>query len=145
MIIICKTYHIFFAGKFYDVGYRLGLNRKSADPERKNYEYYANYASGFDDPFYIGLINIGDNRDKNQWRWSSTSRALSKNSLGGENVSKREQIDFSTYITWQYKLISWGKGANGLKLHSDCAFINKDAEIKDINCATKLTIICEEV
>ena len=109
------------------------------------FPYLGNFAEGFDFPFYIGLINIGANRDRNQWRWSSTSRSLSKNSLGEENVTKTEEMAFHSYTTWQYKLISWGPLANRLKLHGDCAFISKDAEIKDIDCAMKLTIICEEV
>ena len=136
---------LLFAGKLYDVGYRLGLNRKYVDPKLRNHAYYANYASGFDVPFYIGLINIGANRDKNQWRWSSTGRSLSKNILGEKNTTKIEGEHSYLGINWEYRLIKWAKGANGLKLHGDCAFINNDAELKDIDSSTKLTIICEEV
>ena len=94
------------------------------------------------------MINIGANRDKNQWRWSSTGKSLSKNFLGDKNTTKIEGGFHPRYHlgnNWKYRLIKWAKGANGLKLHGDCAFINNDAELKDIDCSTKLTIICEEV
>ena len=48
-------------------------------------------------------------------------------------------------LRFDWKLISWAKGANGKKLRGDCAFVNNDAELKEINCASKLTIICEEL
>ena len=109
------------------------------------FPYLGNFAEGFDFPFYIGLINIGANRDKNQWRWSSTGKSLSKNTLGEETTKIGGWYPTGQSWDWEYKLISWAKGANGLKLHGDCAFINNDAELKDIDCTTKLTIICEEV
>ena len=120
-----------FAGKFFDVGIKLKLNQR--------------WGKEFNVPFYIGLINIGANRDKNQWRWSSTGRSLSKNTLGNENTTIIPHRIPQLSYTKEWKLISWAKGANGLKLHGDCAFINNDAELKDIDCSTKLTIICEEV
>ena len=136
---------LLFAGKLYDVGFRLDLNRKSTEKGKSiNYANYANYAEGFDVPYYVALINIGASRDKNQWRWSSTGRSLSKNTLGERNTTKIK-IGYLPVRTWDYKLISWAKGANGKKLRGDCAFVNNDAELKDINCTVKLTIICEEL
>ena len=43
-----------------------------------------------------------------------------------------------------WKLISWAKEANGKKLRGNCAFVTKQAELWEIKCSTKLTIICEE-
>ena len=45
------------------------------------------------------------------------------------------------------KLISWAMGQNNTakKLQGDCTFVNRDAELMEINCATKLTIIIEEL
>ena len=45
------------------------------------------------------------------------------------------------------KLISWAKGQKktAKKLQGDCTFVNRDAEVMEINCATKLTIICEQL
>ena len=125
---------LLFAGKFYEVGIRLNLKENVND-----WRY-------FDVPFYIGLINIGVNRDKTQWRWSSTGRSFSKNTLGNETtkIINHRLFPGNSYKK-EWKLISWAKGANGLKLHGDCAFINNDAELKDIDCSTELTIICEEV
>ena len=110
-----------------------------------------NYGQGFDVPFYIGLMNIGANHDENQWRWSSTGRSLSKNTLGKRNaMHEQETVGYSILgepelVFWKWKLISWAKGANEKKLRGECAFVNKDAELKEINCASKLTIICEEL
>ena len=146
---------LLFAEKLYDVAYRLNLNRKlgSRDDwhERKFYEKYSpnasNYGQGFDVPFYIGLINIGAYRDKWQWRWSSTGRSMTKNSLGRrDSWDGKEKFGDGWYnLSFDWKLISWAKGANGKKLRGDCAFVNNDAELKEINCASKLTIICEEL
>ena len=47
-----------------------------------------------------------------------------------------------------YKLfISWAEGQmiTAKKLQGDCTFVNRDAELMEINCATKLTIIIEEL
>ena len=150
---------LYFTEKLYDVGYRLNLNRKWGKRDdwhpfdqymsRQWYEEhttnYSNYGQGFYAPFYIGMINIGTNRDKNQWRWSSTGRSMTKNSFGErdgwDGMAKVRKWNFK----FDWKLIEWAKGANGKKLCGDCAFINIDAELKEINCASKLTIICEEL
>ena len=138
----------FFSEKLYDVAYRLNLNRKwpKTDDHYEDHTTDAyNYGQGFDVPFYIGMINIGANRDKNQWRWSSTGRPLTKNTLGERDNWDGKETIRNTHRTFNWKLISWAKGANGKKLRGDCTFVNKDAELKEIDCATKLTIICEEL
>ena len=151
-----------FTEKLYDVGYRINLNRKWGKrdhwPSGRTGRYLgyvqwyeehttknSNYGQGFDAPFFIGMINIGANRDKNQWRWSSTGRAMTKNSLGEKNSWDGMDWVRNFIVEFNWKLISWAKGANGKKLRGDCAFVNKDAELKEIDCATKLTIICEEL
>ena len=107
-----------------------------------------NYGQGFDVPFYIGLMNIGANHDENQWRWSSTGRSLSKNSFGETPLEVQIKTKYGSIFnqTWNHTPISWAKGANnGKKLRGNCAMVNYDAELKEINCYSKLTIICEEL
>ena len=127
---------LLFAGKFYEVGIRLNLKENVND-----WRY-------FDVPFYIGLINIGVNRDKTQWRWSSTGRSLSKDSFGETPLEVQIKTKYGRIYnqTWNHKPISWAKGANnGKKLRGNCAMVNYDAELKEIICSSKLTIICEEL
>ena len=93
----------------------------------------------------IGLIRNNQNDDlgQNQWRWFSTGRIISENSLG-----KRGSWEGEDWDDWNYswKLISWANGSNEMnKSRGNCAFVNYDAELKGINCASKLTIICEEL
>ena len=144
-------YLYFFAEKLYDIGYRLKLNRKwraenaAYSTSYKIYTSHANYGYGFDAPFYIGLIKNDNQNDlgQNQWRWFSTGRIISNKSLG-----KRGSWEGEDWDDWNYnwKLISWAYGANEMnKLRGNCAFVNYDAELKEIDCNSKLTIICEEL
>ena len=131
-----------FAEKLYDVGHKLELNRQCSI-RHSICEYTrtpSTYARGFDVPFYIGLKHSNiDESGKNQWKWASTDRMLSKDTLGerGDWEGNYKSLD-----TW--KLISWAKGANGKKLRGNCAFVTIDAELWEIQCSSKLTIICEE-
>ena len=51
------------------------------------------------------------------------------------------------YCGYYKQFISWAKGQKktAKKLQGDCIFVNRYAEVMEINCATKLTIICEEL
>ena len=113
-----------FSGKLYDVGEKFKLNRFRDD--------------GFDVPFYIGLIysNI-DEHGNHQWKWSSTGRMISKDTLG-------ERGDWEGKWKSVWKFISWAKGANRKKLRGNCTFVTFEAELWEIKCSTKLTIVCEE-
>ena len=57
---------ICFSGKLYEVGYKFKWTRPFSCHE------------GYDLPFYIGMISNNDNDKKNQWKWSSTGRIMSK-------------------------------------------------------------------
>ena len=106
-----------------------------------------NYGRAFDEPFYIGLThNIVDEPGKNQWKWSSTGRMISKDTLGkrGNWEDQIHRDGLQWYIEKNWKLISWAKNANGNKLRGNCAFVTVEAELWEIKCSTKLTIICEE-
>ena len=92
----------------------------------------------------MGLIQNNQNHlGQNQWRWFSTGKIISKIFLG-----KRGSWEGEDWDDWNYdwKLISWANGANEKnKLRGNCAFVNYDAELKEINCNSKLAIICEEL
>ena len=139
-----------FSEKLYDVGERLELNRQGYVYSQSDYGHVkkdryginlrSNYGHGFDEPFYIGLThNIVDEFGKNQWKWASTDRMLSKDTLG-------ERGDWEGEERWKknWKLISWAKEANGNKLRGNCTFVTNEAELWEIKCSTKLTIVCEE-
>ena len=140
-----------FSEKLYDVGEKLELNRQwnlyrhtesgiRTIADRYGNDLYPNYGHAFDEPFYIGLThNIVDESGKNQWKWASTDRMLSKNTLG-------ERGDWEGEERWKknWKLISWAKEANGNKLRGNCTFVTNEAELWEIKCSTKLTIVCEE-
>ena len=69
---------------------------------------------------------------------------MSKDTLGKKG--KEEQLEDEDY--WpsdHWKLISWAKGANGKKLRGNCVFVTYEGELKEIDCSTKFTIICEEI
>ena len=141
-----------FTEKLHHVGFRLNLSKKwrtKGEWFHKDYTSVTpNYGHGFDVPFYMGLINIGAHRDKNLWKWSSTGRYMTNNTLGiKEYWDGREPNGYRSYKQFDWKLISWAKGQMNTtkKLRGDCAFVNRDAELKEIDCATKLTIICEEL
>ena len=115
----------------------------------------SNYGSGFDVPFYIGLKHniVVDEPGTNQWKWSSTGRMISKNTLGERTMWESKNggtngfwdiRDGEVYFKDNWKLISWAKRANGQKLRGNCAFVTIEAELWEIKCSTKLTVICEE-
>ena len=73
---------------------------------------------------------------------------MTNNTLGiKEYWDGREPNGYRSYKQFDWKLISWAKGQMNTtkKLRGNCAFVNRDAELKEIDCATKLTIICEEL
>ena len=152
-----------FSEKLYDVGKKLELNRQWSlsayrPNESGNHLYMvdrygntlpSNYGHGFDVPFYIGLKhNINDEPEKNQWKWSSTERMISKETLGirgrWEEQTDQMTATHKARLLKYWKLISWAKNANGKKLRGDCVFVTIEAELWEIKCSTKLTIICEE-
>ena len=135
-----------FSEKLYDVGHKLKLNRQFWVYAKNDGEYqmdYAesfpkNYGHGFDVPFYIGLTySNNDEHGNHQWKWSSTGRMISKDTLG-------ERGDWEGKWKSVWKFISWAKGANGKKLRGNCTFVTFEAELWEIKCSTKLTIVCEE-
>ena len=142
-----------FSEKLYDVGEKLELNRQwslyrhtesgiRTIADRYGNDLYPNYGHAFDEPFYIGLThNIVDESGKNQWKWASTDRMLSKDTLG-----ERGDWEGDDRARWKstWKLISWAKEANGKKLRGNCTFVTNEAELWEVKCSTKLTIICEE-
>ena len=141
-----------FSEKLYDVGERLELNRQGYVYSQSDYGHVkkdryginlrSNYGHGFDEPFYIGLThNIVDEFGKNQWKWASTNRMLSKDTLG-----ERGDWEGDDRVHWKntWKLISWAKEANGKKLRGNCTFVTNEAELWEVKCSTKLTIVCEE-
>ena len=89
------------------------------------------------------MISNNDNDTKNQWKWSSTGRIMSKDTLGQKGEKEQLLEDCRSSRSW--KLTSWAKGANSKKLRGNCAFITYEAELKEIDCSSKLTIICEEL
>ena len=142
-----------FSEKLYDVGEKLELNRQwklyrhtesglSTITDRYGDNLDPNYGHAFDEPFYIGLThNIVDESGKNQWKWASTDRMLSKDTLG-----ERGDWEGDDRVHWKdtWKLISWAKEANGKKLRGNCTFVTNEAELWEVKCSTKLTIVCEE-
>ena len=126
------------------------MNRKwSVSGKVDQYGTYlpSNYGSGFDVPFYIGLKHniVVDEPGTNQWKWSSTGRMISKNALGIIGNWTINHVSSWTQRKWKtWKLISWAERANGKKLRGNCAFVTIEAELWEIKCSTKLTIICEE-
>ena len=110
-----------FAEKLYDVGEKLELNRKCSVSHVSHissdcYGTYqevlsSNYASGFDVSFYIGLTTYNniDEPGKNQWRWSSTGRMISKDTLG-----ERGDCEGNYYGKDTWKLISFSMQCNYL-------------------------------
>ena len=126
------------------------MNRKwSVSGKVDQYGTYlpSNYGSGFDVPFYIGLKHniVVDEPGTNQWKWSSTGRMISKNALGIIGNWTINHVSSWTQRKWKtWKLISWAERANGKKLRGNCAFVTIEAKLWEIQCSTKLTIICEE-
>ena len=140
-------YKMPFAEKLYDVGHKLELNRQcSIEHSTCEEEYHPfTYARAFDVPFYIGLIHDNiDESGKNQWKWASTDRMLSKDTLGERGDWEGEETNYGKLWKKFWKLISWAKEANGKKLRGNCTFVTNEAELWEIKCSTKLTIVCEE-
>ena len=72
---------------------------------------------------------------------------MTNNTLGIKEYWDGREPNGYGYKQFDWKLISWAKEQmkTATKLRGDCAFVNRDAELMEINCATKLTIICEEL
>ena len=69
---------------------------------------------------------------------------MSKDTLGTKG--REEQLEHGPYdLSKHWKLISWAKGANGKKLRGNCVFVTYEGDLKEIDCSTKFTIICEEI
>ena len=68
---------------------------------------------------------------------------MSKDTLGQKG--EKERLLEGSWKSEFWKLTSWAKGANSKKLRGNCAFITYEAELKEIDCSSKLTIICEEL
>ena len=70
---------------------------------------------------------------------------MSKDTLGQKDEGEKLLEDCWLRRCESWKLTSWAKGANSKKLRGNCAFITYEAELKEIDCSSKLTIICEEL